>query len=127
MSARTRSKFRRREFSSYRYDHQMFGDVRTTPPHATSSGAGSRIANDGPHHPASPRRHLLETRPTLRLEGDSIAYFWALETETTIAYETLTAHWRDFVEVLVAPSWPVRSLRPIKLDVDCSSAIRDYA
>ncbi|MBK9265850.1 MAG: hypothetical protein IPM54_39430 [Polyangiaceae bacterium] len=52
-------------------------------------------------------RRPVETRNIIRLDGDSIAYFWALETETAISYETLIRLWREFAEVLTDSWHPV--------------------
>jgi hypothetical protein len=101
MSARGRIKPRRRELASHRYFHQQCGYSRVPPtrgavavPHKTGSQESARVTT---------RSNLggIEMKKIMRLDGDSIAYFWALENETTISHETLRAHWRMFVNVLV--------------------------
>lgn len=100
MGDRGRLKPRRREISSYRYFHQLVGHRRAPAPRAATNVAPSRVTPEAPRVAARMNHRPVETRTILRLEGDSIAYFWALETETAISYDTLMVHWREFTNAL---------------------------
>jgi len=106
MLARRRSKLRRRDIASHRYFQQTCSYVRpqatrglkTAPTAAQQAGEGLRSI------PRSIPR-VGESKMILRFEGDSIAYFWALEVETAISHETLRGHWRELANALVSSRW----------------------
>jgi hypothetical protein len=102
MSPRGWSNSRRRDVSSHRRLSQLFGQRRTSPSHAATNTAPSPSASvtEALRVPARPTHRPVEAKTVIRLDGDSIAYFWALETETAISYETLTLHWREFIDAL---------------------------
>lgn len=97
------SKSRRRDVSSQRHFHQVSGRGRVATPRGVSPVAPPKRMAEPERIFSRPPLRLIETKKIMRLEGDSIAYFWALETETAISYETLTTHWRDFVSALIVP------------------------
>lgn len=106
MSARSRSKPRRRDVSSHRYHHDLFGNSRASAPRVVTSVVPVKSVTEAPSSRIAARPNLrsAENKNVMRLEGDSIAYFWALEAETTISYETLMGHWREFSYALTK-SW----------------------
>lgn len=103
MNVWERAKFRRRDITSYRIPQQHRHSWALTIRGEANAAASSK-SEDGRRAfvRANPRR--METKTIMRLDGDSIAYFWALEHETAISHETLTTHWRDFADALTA-SW----------------------
>lgn len=100
MSVQRRARPRRRDVSSHRNSLSLLGIRRST---ATRGEARPNIVRASSSESRLARRPV-ETRNIIRLDGDSIAYFWALETETAISYETLIRLWREFAEVLT-DSW----------------------
>jgi hypothetical protein len=94
MSVRAKLKPRRRDVSSYRYFYPHRGYHRAPTTQSAVNAAASRVSVA----PQNPRP--VETKTAIRLDGDSVAHFWALETETAISYETLTIHWRAFADAL---------------------------
>ena len=104
MNLRGRAKSRRRDIASYRSFHQQcgYGRAPTTRIEANAVLPSESMEARRAVVRANPRR--LETKTIMRLDGDSIAYFWALEQETAISHEILTSHWRDFADALTA-SW----------------------
>ena len=103
MNVRGRAKSRRRDTASYRNFHQQcgyYGRSLTTYAEANGVPSSESMATRRLVVHGNPRR--LETKTIMRLDGDSIAYFWALEQETAISHETLTTHWRDFADALTA-------------------------
>lgn len=95
-----RLKFRRRDGSSQRNIHPMPG-YRYEPVRRSASPRHTNAAVETPRIHAQLRHRIVDTRTVIRMEGDSIAYFWALETETAIGYETLVKNWRDFSGALL--------------------------
>lgn len=104
MSARGRSKSRCRDVSLHRYHHPWMGAYRAPARRAAASALPSRSTAEAPSAVTRPIHRPVETKTIMRLDGDSIAYFWALETETAISYEVLAVHWRAFADVLTN-SW----------------------
>jgi len=104
MSARSRSKPRRRDVTSHRYYHELFGNCRKSTHRAVTSAVPVKSVAEAPHVAPRPNPRRVENKNTMRFEGDSIAYFWALETETALSYEMLTVHWREFADALTK-SW----------------------
>lgn len=100
MNARARSKPLRRELSSFRHFHQLVGNRWTPPLRGATSALPSSATIEASWVAARANLRPMETKTVMRLDGDSIAYFWALETETAISYETLAVHWRDFTDAL---------------------------
>lgn len=107
-----RLKYRRRDVSSNRYFREASG-VRQEPSSRSVNTTALPKAKPIPENPrAQPQllQRVAETRNVIRMEGDSIAYFWALETESAIAYDTLVLHWRDFTGALLHESRATRLL-----------------
>lgn len=94
-----RLKYRRRDSSSQRNVHPMPG-YRYEPIRRSASPRHTNAPVETPRIHAQLRHRIVDTRTVIRMEGDSIAYFWALETETAIGYETLVKNWRDFSRAL---------------------------
>lgn len=107
-----RLKYRRRDVSSNRYFREVSG-VRQE---ASSKSVNTTALPKAKSIQESPRvqpqllKRAAETRNLIRMEGDSIAYFWALEAESAIAYDTLVLHWRDFTRALLNESTASRLL-----------------
>lgn len=107
-----RLKYRRRDVSSNRYFREISG-VRQEPSSRSVNTTALLKAKPMQEHPRAQRQllqHAAETRNVFRMEGDSIAYFWALEAESAIAYDTLVLHWRDFTRALLNESTATRLL-----------------
>lgn len=95
-----RLKYRRRNGSSQRNVHPMPG-YRYEPIRRSASPRHTNAPVQTPRIHAQIRHRIVDTRTVIRMEGDSIAYFWALETETAIGYEALVKNWRDFSRALL--------------------------
>lgn len=99
MRTQRRSKLRRPD------DHSP----RTSSPRKTSnSQLGTReqskiVITKGPsvRYPGPfARPPIDDLRMTYRFDGDSIAYFWAIETQTTLTSATIRHEWQFFAEIL---------------------------
>lgn len=106
MLGRKWSKLRRRDNASHRYFQQTSGvgrlqSIRGVNVFPVGSSVGAEKSRPGIRSSA---RHA-ESKMILRVDGDSIAYFWALETETAISHDTLRLHWQEFANALAASPW----------------------
>lgn len=106
MLARKRSKLRRRDIASHRYFQQTCGYERSRVSRAVN------VVPERTKAAAEQSRKLQrstvrqgESKMILRFEGDSIAYFWALEVETAISHRTLRGHWQELANALAGLPW----------------------
>lgn len=106
MLARNWSKLRRRDNAPHRYFQQTCGvgrpqSIRGVNVVSVGSSVGADKSRPGIRSSA---RHA-ESRMILRLDGDSIAFFWALESETALSHHTLRQHWQELANALVTSPW----------------------
>lgn len=106
MLIRKWSKLRRRDNASHRYFQQKCGVGRTQSIRrgtVVPTGSSVRVEKSRPGIRSSARH--AESKMILRLDGDSVAYFLALEAETALSHQTLRQHWQELANAFATSPW----------------------